>query len=205
MFNQFLLPFIAFLLVAANPAFAHQQKAAETTVLFNKNKNIVKKTIGENYTCWNFDFKSSHAVIALGLSQELDLIQNDIDNVWSSLTDEFQINKYFTRRLIKMHALAVLNGRNQIDVYNCLNNYINTLKVSDSEKIRISRLLWFNKKELKKLFLSMNFNIQFKGKNGYGISKEPYQLQENIYTLLKKSKKNNQHLNSEMRSYFRWK
>lgn len=41
-----------------------------------------------------------------------------------------------------------------------------------------------NQNNLKKLFLSMNFIIRFKGKNGYGISNEPYQIQESLHTLL---------------------
>lgn len=59
-----------------------------------------------------------------------------------------------------------------------------SFKLSNNDSKSFEEALKRNKKELKKLFLSMNFNIQFKGKNGYGISKEPYQLQENIYTLL---------------------
>ncbi|AUC14019.1 hypothetical protein BTO06_02090 [Tenacibaculum sp. SZ-18] len=59
-----------------------------------------------------------------------------------------------------------------------------SFKLNKNDSKSFEEVLKNNKNELKKLFLSMNFIIQFKGKKGKEITKEPYQIQENLYTLL---------------------
>ncbi|MFY7672034.1 hypothetical protein ACOSP6_13190 [Tenacibaculum sp. MEBiC06402] len=59
-----------------------------------------------------------------------------------------------------------------------------SFKLNSDETQTLASAINKNSKELKKLFLSMNFIIQFKGKKKYGLSKETYQLKENLHTLL---------------------
>ena len=59
-----------------------------------------------------------------------------------------------------------------------------SFKLSNEDAQTIETLIKSNSKNLKTLFLTMNFIIRFKGKNGYGLSQESYQIQENLHTLL---------------------
>ena len=98
MINRFILCLVTLLLVTANAAFAHQQKAAETTVLFNKNS----KRLEVMHRFYLHD--TEHAVKAL-LDKKADIIKSN--KTQQQFAD--YVAKQFHARTLDDKELALTN------------------------------------------------------------------------------------------------